>query len=73
VKKRDKEAKKALTTNELQSELTRIDKEMLKIRFEKSFGAPKNPLLTRSLRREKARALTWIKMKTAASGGSNAS
>lgn len=60
MKRKDREAKRALTSAELQSELSLINEKLFKLRFQKLFGAPKNPLEVRSLRRDRARLLTWI-------------
>lgn len=60
MKRRDKEALRALSVAELESELKKRREELFKLNFGKVFGVPKNPLRARHLRRDIARLHTWI-------------
>jgi ribosomal protein L29 len=59
MKRKDKEALKAMSAAEHGNELLKRREELFKLRFAQG-AAPRNPLLRRTLKREIARLLTWM-------------
>ena len=52
-----------LSTDELQTKVTDLTKEMFNLRFQQAMGQIENPMRLRLLRREIARAKTLLKEK----------
>jgi len=63
VKRKSREALKALSAPELQSEIKKRREELLRMAMQKPFRSVKNPLRERIVRRETAMLLTWLKEK----------
>ncbi|MBI4668440.1 MAG: 50S ribosomal protein L29 [Elusimicrobia bacterium] len=63
MKRKEREALRALSVEELDSELVKRSKELFELEFHKALRQAKNPLRERFLRREKAAILTWLGQK----------
>ncbi|MBI2070890.1 MAG: 50S ribosomal protein L29 [Elusimicrobia bacterium] len=63
MKRKDKESMSALSPAELQSELDKRRRQLFEFKFQGTFRQAKNPLEQRSLRKDIARMMTWIRQK----------
>lgn len=64
MKRKDREAIKALSVPELESERAKQAKELFTLRFGKAFRQEGNPLKERMIRRQIATMNTWIREKS---------
>ena len=63
MKAKEKETKKNLSVNELQSELRQLQEKRFKLQFKHQVSPLQNGLELRKMRREIARLKTWINEK----------
>jgi len=63
MKLKEREAKKALSVNELKNALKEAEQKRFQLAFKHSVTPVKNPVELRTLRREIARLRTWIRQK----------
>lgn len=66
MKRRDLEAKRALTAPELRAELRAAREKQFKLGFKHRVSRLENPMELRSVRRHISRLETWIRQKEAA-------